>query len=144
MTKFKSQALHTARIKHWKASGSSPSLIPTLRKQNVYRNSGIGLEIHSFVYSNCLFCISLLSFVSQLNISVWFQSWHGYFHCDRILAQLKLYLQNWLHSYSLHHATPSLVIFSFPQHVFGGSHLTISGINYKGCTSMSFLHIRMI
>ena len=34
VTKFKSQALHTIRIKYWKASGSGnpPSFIPTLWK----------------------------------------------------------------------------------------------------------------
>ena len=38
MTKFKSQALHTTRIKYWKASGSSnpPFLIPALQKIAIY------------------------------------------------------------------------------------------------------------
>ena len=37
MTEFKSQALHTTRIKYWKASGSGnpPSLIPALWKVGI-------------------------------------------------------------------------------------------------------------
>jgi hypothetical protein len=37
MTKFKSQALHIRRLKHWKASGSGdpPSLLPALQKIDI-------------------------------------------------------------------------------------------------------------
>ena len=58
MTKFKSQALHKIRIKHWKASGSGnpPSLIPALQKIAFY-------VLNTYV-PNCLYyfahnCISI-------------------------------------------------------------------------------------
>ena len=52
MTKFKSQALHIIRIKHWKASGSGnpPSLIPALQKIAI-----LGLKTKFYI----LFCTRL-------------------------------------------------------------------------------------
>ena len=59
MTKFKSQALHTTRIKCWKASGNGklPSLIPTFWKIAIYV-----LNMKFYV----LFCTPLYVLYSKL------------------------------------------------------------------------------
>ena len=69
MTKFKSQALHTKRIKCWKASGSGnpPSLIPALQKIAILGlKTGLwqwynGISVHIMEISFLIVCFNLMS-----------------------------------------------------------------------------------
>ena len=77
MTKFKSQALHTTRIKYWKASGSGnpPSFIPALQKIAI-----LGLKTKFSI----LFCTQL--YFMCIDLHIYFLSYHKFYHKYHFLS----------------------------------------------------------